>query len=276
MTAWRLWRAGQPVPAGLLGEWRLLDLEASLRRDLRQFSVALDLLDRALAHAPTEVKGRILLNKFATLEQAGDTLAALATLQQVTPLVDASGDARLRFGVCFNSIVILCHLGRYTDAEAGLPELSELAAGLGNQLDEVRLRWLSGRVAAGAGRREQAVAAFSQAARDFEDLGGAYDTALVSLDLAILYLEEARDAEVAALAEQMVWIFDARGVHREALAALRLFCEAVRGRSVTAELASRVRDYLERARADPGLPFDAGVADVASQSRRRVQGGRRR
>jgi transcriptional regulator with XRE-family HTH domain len=276
-TAWRLWRAGQPVPAGLLGEWRLLDLEASLRRGQRQFSVALELLDRALALAPAEFKGRILLNRAFTLEQAGETSAALVTLQEAAPLVDAAGDLRLRFGVRFNATVILCHLGQHSKAEASLPALEELTAKLGNQLDLVRLLWLSGRVAAGLGhRRQHALAAFEQAAREFAELGDAYNTALVSLDLAILYLDAGRDIEVAALAEQMLWIFDAQGVHREALAALRLFCEAVRGRSVTAELATRVRDYLERARGDPGLRFDAGVADVTSHSGRRIEGGKRR
>ncbi len=47
-------RKGPPRPAaqGLLAEWRLLDLEASPRRDLWQFEAALDLLRRALAAAP--------------------------------------------------------------------------------------------------------------------------------------------------------------------------------------------------------------------------------
>jgi transcriptional regulator with XRE-family HTH domain len=47
--AWALWRAGEPAEPGLLPEWRLHDLEASLRREQRRFTEALQCLDRALA-----------------------------------------------------------------------------------------------------------------------------------------------------------------------------------------------------------------------------------
>ena len=84
----------------------------------------------------------------------------------------------------------------------------------------------------------------------------AYDAALASLELAILYLEDGRTAEVRTLARQMLWIFRAQGVHREALVALKLFCEAAEREQATADLARRVADYLERARNNPHLRFE--------------------
>jgi hypothetical protein len=56
----------------------------------------------------------------------------------------------------------------------------------------------------------------------------AYDAALVSLHLATLLLEQGRNAEVRKLAEQMLWIFQDKKIHREALASLTIFCEASR------------------------------------------------
>jgi len=47
------------------------------------------------------------------------------------------------------------------------------------------------------------------------------------------------------------------GVHREALAALRLFEEAADRETATAELARRILDFLFRARYDEGLRFTA-------------------
>src|SRR5688500_636738 len=48
--AWDLWRVGAAhSDPELLAEWRLLDLEASLRRDQRRFSESLELLDKAQA-----------------------------------------------------------------------------------------------------------------------------------------------------------------------------------------------------------------------------------
>jgi tetratricopeptide (TPR) repeat protein len=252
-TAWRLWRAGGPAAQGVLAEWRLLDLEASLRRDLRQFEMALDLLRRALVSAPVEARGRILLKQSFTLEQDGQNEASLAALEEATPLVDTAGDSRIRMGVRFNRVVSLCHLGRFAEAKAGLPELRQLIPA--KSADAERLCWLSGRVAAGLAQRTEARRRFERARREFARRRSAYDTALVSLDLAILHLEDGRMATVPALAEEMVWIFASQRVHREALAALRLFVDAAQAGSATVELARRVLAFLERARQDPRLRF---------------------
>jgi hypothetical protein len=72
----------------------------------------------------------------------------------------------------------------------------------------------------------------------------------------VLLLEEGRTAEVAGLAAEMLQVFRGQTVHREALAALRLFCRAARGGSATVDLARRVLAYLERARHDPHLRFE--------------------
>jgi tetratricopeptide (TPR) repeat protein len=254
-VAWRLWRAGGVAAQGPLAEWRLLDLEASLRRDLRQFEAALELLRQALASAPAESRGRILLQQGNVLEQAGQIAAALAALEEAAPLLDAAGDRRARMGVRFNRVVILCHLGRFAEATAGLPELCRLVSG--SRSDAMRVRWLSGRVAAGLGRRAQARRAFEGVRRYFGEQPDAYNAALVSLDLAILYLAEHRPEKVAALSEEMMRLFASQRVHREALAALRLFVDAVEAGSATAELARRILAFLERAHHDRSLRFEA-------------------
>jgi transcriptional regulator with XRE-family HTH domain len=256
-AAWRLWRAGAAAAGCGLAEWRLLGLEASLRREQRRFRAALELLGRALAAAPAEAQGRILLKRALTLEQAGEVAAAAAALRQAAPRVAAAGEPRERRVLQFNLLVTLCHLGQYRDAEAGLPALRELTLELGNRLDSLRVVWLSGRVAAGLGRRAEARAAFAQVRRDFAALGNGYDAALASLELAVLGLEEGRTAEVRALAREMMATFRAQRVHREALAALALFCQAAEAETATAELARRLLAYLERARRDPGLRFEA-------------------
>jgi tetratricopeptide (TPR) repeat protein/DNA-binding XRE family transcriptional regulator len=259
-TAWRLWRASGAAARGPLGAWRLHDLEASLRRDQRQFTAALDCLERALAAAPVEARGRILLKKAYTLEQADQIEGALATLEDAATLVDCAGEPRLRWGVELNRTLILARLGHHEEAEARLPALSELTLELGNRLDLARMLWVSGRVAAGLGKREEARAAFDQAKREFEEEdANAYDTALVSLDVAILLLEEGRTAEVAVLAEQMLAIFRSRRVSREALAALRLFYQAAQAGRATAAEARRLLGLLEEARRrEPTLGSEDG------------------
>ncbi|MEA2601731.1 MAG: hypothetical protein QOF89_2723 [Acidobacteriota bacterium] len=83
--------------------------------------------------------------------------------------------------------------------------------------------------------------------------GIGYDAAMVSLDLARVYLKEGRTADVQRLAGEMVAIFEAQEVHREATAALLLFQDAARREEVTAGLVRELALYLEAVRADPGL-----------------------
>jgi hypothetical protein len=121
-----------------------------------------------------------------------------------------------------------------------------VAARLGNDLDRVRLLWIEGRIFAGTGRPEEAVAALRQVRREFLDRGSAYDAALVTLELAIVLLEQGRqNGEVLELADEVAGVCKAQGVARETLAAIEAFLEAAEREAVTAKL---VRQVLERVR----------------------------
>lgn len=70
------------------------------------------------------------------------------------------------------------------------------------------------------------------------------------------YLEEGRTREVRELAEEMLWIFKSQGVHKEALAALRLFCQAAREEKARVEWTRGLVKYLYRAQHNPKLRFE--------------------
>jgi tetratricopeptide (TPR) repeat protein len=240
-----LWQSGAASDPGVLDSSRPLDLKASLRRQNGRYGEALDLLDQALSLSPApEAQARILLKKAATWTKGGNAGRAIETLRQAEALLSVDRDPRLSWLVRSNLALSLCKLGRYTEAEALLPAVRELALGLGNELDVLRGLWLEGRVAAGLGRREEALPALEQVRRYFTTQRIAYDAALASLEVAVLYLEAGRTGEVKRLAEEMVWIFEAQGVHEEALAALRLFCEAAGREEATDELARRVFEFM--------------------------------
>jgi tetratricopeptide (TPR) repeat protein len=249
--AWERWKAGAPSDPNLLPEWRLLDLEASLRREQHRFPDALTLLDKAMALKGSDmvIAARILLQKEHVLEQMGDIRGALTALTEATPFVEASGNPRLLFALHFNTADNLCHLGQYERAADRLPQVRKLAVQNSNELDVIRVVWLEARVAAGQERREEAVAGLEQVRQDFTARGLPYDAALVSLDLAVLYLEDRRTVEVRNLARAMSWIFQVQGIAREALAALALFLDAAQRESVTVELTRHIANELQRARA---------------------------
>jgi transcriptional regulator with XRE-family HTH domain len=248
--AWELWQAGAPSDFPPLPEWRLLDLEASLRRDERRLPAALALLQRALeaSQGQPAAAGRILLNKESVLEQMGDAEGAFAALAEAAPFVETAGDPRHVLALRFKTAKNLGSLQRYGEASVLLPEVRELAARLGKKQDLLRLAWLEARVAAGQGRRQEARAGLEKVAREFAACEQPYDAALAMLDLAALDLEEGRTGEVKALALEMMPIFQAQGIGREALAALKLFVDAAQQETATVELARRAMAEVEAAR----------------------------
>jgi transcriptional regulator with XRE-family HTH domain len=246
--AWHLWRAGSD--SGLLPEWRLLDLEASLRREQHRFQGALDLLSRArtLCGSNKLAAARILLKKEHVFDQMGDIEGALAALAEAAPFIAELRDPRLLFAHCFNTADNLCHLGRYTQAAKRLSEVRELAIEQANELDLIRVMWLEARVALGQGKAQEAAVRLEQVRRDFTDRELPYDAALSSLDLALLWLGAGSTAEVRDLARGMAWIFASKKIHREALAALALFCEAAKQETATLELTRNVMAQIEEIR----------------------------
>jgi tetratricopeptide (TPR) repeat protein len=250
----RLWQSGSD-PAGVLDPGRLLDLEASLRRAQRRFDQALALLDEA--EAVGRCPERALIIKGFTLEVMGEYERAVESLLQAAPRVDRQADPRLWYNHRINLAVTFCHLGRYAEAAELVPQIRGVAAELGDAIFLSRVTWLEGRIAAGLGRRAEALGLLEQARRAFERRKMSYDVALALLEEAVLLLDEGRTAEVKALADELTQVFGDKGVHREALAALRLFHEAAQRQEATAELARRVLHFLFRARYDQGLRFDS-------------------
>jgi transcriptional regulator with XRE-family HTH domain len=248
--AWDLWRAGAASDPAVLAEWWLFSLEASLRRAQHRFLEAVKLLDQAQAASKDNQVAtvRILLKKGNVFEQMGDSESALAALREAAPLVEGTGDPHLSLGLRFDTANNLYHLERYAEAAELMPELRELAVRQAYDLDLVRVSWLAARLAASQGKTEEAAAALEQVRRDFTARELPYDAALSSLDLAVLWLQAGRTPEVKALAVAMGWIFQATGIHREALAALSLFCNAARQESATVDLARQAVDEIERAR----------------------------
>src|SRR5205807_8475354 len=86
-----------------------------------------------------------------------------------------------------------------------------------------------------------------------------YEAALVSLELAILYAEQERTAELKQLAVEMLPIFASRHIHREAMAALMFLKQAVESERLSLEVVTGIADFLQRAKSDPDLQFKAPV-----------------
>jgi tetratricopeptide (TPR) repeat protein len=248
----RLWHAGSD-PEAVLDPGRLLDLEASLRRDQRRFEETLSLLAEALPMS--RCPGRILINRGFTLEVMGEYERAVEVLRVAESLVDGAAEPRLWYMLRFNLAVNLTHVGRFAEAGELVEQVRDVAVHLGDEVFLIRVAWLDGRVATGLGLFEEGWALLKQARQGFVARGMGYDVALALLEEAALHLSQGRAAEVKALAVELAHAFEDQGVQKEAQAALKLFQEAAEREAATAELARRVLEFLFRARNDPGLRF---------------------
>jgi transcriptional regulator with XRE-family HTH domain len=253
------WSASVEDDPGLLNEARVLHLKASLRRDQRRLHEALALLDQALAIDRWSETPSLLMGKAKALEELGQHEAAIALLRQACSQVDGQREPRNLFVARAQLLTNLCHLGRHAEAELGLPEVRALARKLRNQLDLLRVDWLHGKVAAGLGRVDEAVAALGRVRGSFMAQKNAYDTALVTLELAEVYATIGRTAEVKALARESAPIFADQGLHREAQRALDLFRQAAEEERVSAELVRGVITYLYRSRHDSQARYEAAA-----------------
>ena len=256
-SADELWKRGAAGdPAGLLDDTRRLDLKASLLMHQEEHrEEARSLLDQALRSQNDQARGRLLIMKANILILAGEYEMSLEVLELAQPLIDEQREPRLLLVHRFNQTVVFLHLDRYRDAETLLPLVDALTANLGNELDSVRSHWLQGRCWAGLGRRDEALAVLSEVRGYFRAEEIAYDFALVSLEVAVLHLEQGRTRLVRELAEEMLWIFKSQKVHKEALAALALFRRAAGKEQARAEWTRRLIKYLYRAQHNSRLRF---------------------
>jgi len=176
----------------------------------------------------------------------GDLPGAHSALSEATSFVADSGDPYLLFALRFKTANNLCHSERYAEAAALLNSVRELAEQLGNDLDLIRVCWLSARIAAGQHHWEEAIAGLEQVRQDFSVREIPFDAALSSLDLSLLHLRVGNTGRVKALTREMAPIFRTLGISREGLASLAIFLEAAQQETATIEMVQQAMTDLEK------------------------------
>ncbi|HTQ80816.1 MAG TPA: tetratricopeptide repeat protein, partial [Thermoanaerobaculia bacterium] len=240
-------------------EAQILSFTASLRNSQGRYEEAAALLDRAIAiyraGKDRHQEGRSLILKGMSFGYDGRFKEAVRLIQRGLSRIDSVEEPWLLVSARHNLIVYLHRNGQNQEALEALERTRRLYLELGRPMHLVRLRWVEGKIAFELGRHDEAEAALQEARDAFIDRGIGFDAALVSLDLATLYAQQGRSAEVKRLAAEIVPIFESREVHKEALAALLLFREAAEAERVTLGLLDQIAAYLQRAQLDPELRF---------------------
>jgi tetratricopeptide (TPR) repeat protein len=236
-----------------------LDLQASLRRSQRRFTEALKLLKRAVALfsklGDTHRAGRSLVNLSMALMYSGRVEESVPVLYRATELIEPELEPRLLLSARHNLILVLTDLGHFLEAQRAYREALPLYRAFPDAWTQNRRQWVKGKIARGLGQTAEAEALFLAARDGFLAEGIPYDTALVALELALLYAEQGRSAELKRLAAELMPVFASRQIHREALAALAFFQRAVETERAEVEVVERVAEFLREARHAPDLRF---------------------
>jgi tetratricopeptide (TPR) repeat protein len=248
---------GDPIERAVV-----LDRRASLERDLRRFGEARATLEKAvgifLRNGESHRAGRSLVNLSLVHSYAGEVEESIEALYRSLALIDPEQEPRTGLCARHNLAGYLAEAGRPEEALRLYRETRPLYRVFPDAWTQNRRKWLKGRIDHGLGRR-RAAEFFLRAARDgFLAEGIPYDTALVSLDLALLYAEQGRSAELKHLAAGMVPLFASCHIHREALAALSFFQQAIEAEKATLDVVTRVAAYLRKAQHDPELRWQEG------------------
>lgn len=241
---------------------RLLDIEASLRTDLRQFSEAYRLLD--LVHGlyrqvgETHLAGRALISRGIGLHYDGYWEEAVAMLRQASTMLDGDRDPHL-LATCRQALLdAMAANGDYAAAAELLLRSGLREAFAGEPLNLLKVRWLKGRIYTGLGKLQRAATALEEARQGFLAVGVDYEAALVNLELAGVLAQQGRLDEVEELAAEALETFEILDIGVEAVKAVRCLQEAFLAKQATLALVRDVVHFLERLDRHPHLRFQAG------------------
>jgi hypothetical protein len=244
---------------------RIAVLMAALLTDQRRFAEAGELLVKAFGFyyriGDRHLAGRVLIKRGILSGYANDPRGALALLVEGLELVDAERDPRLAIQAVHAILYNLVGCGRHRQARIHLWRSRSLLLRHGGRLAQLRLRWLEGQIHAGLGELGRAERELLATRRGFAAAGSPYNAALASLDLAAVWLQQGKTAQVRQLVEEMIATFRALRIAREAVAALLILRQACDRDEATLDRVRAVTMLLTELERQPQRRPGFGSAD---------------
>ncbi len=234
---------------------RLAEISASLLCDQRQFPAAFRALDLSCRlyrkHKARHDAGRTLIQKGLHSGYTGDPEEGIQLLARGLRLLDRDRDPKLIFQALHNILLFRVERGDFKAARRQIWEMRPLYRVHDDRLAEVKLRWVEGKVFLGLGEVDRAARAFEQARESFLEEELSYDAALVSFDLAAIWLRGGKRQEVRRLLHEMLETFRARYIAREAIATLLLLRDAAERDELTLDLLETAALLLQSLKGEP-------------------------
>ncbi|HSK77807.1 MAG TPA: hypothetical protein VLQ45_15250 [Thermoanaerobaculia bacterium] len=238
---------------------RYYNVLASVYGDRRMFELAGAALD--VAHASyrslgdDHLAGRALIKKGIYTGYAGESEEAIRLIREGLGLIREDRDPEVLFLALHNQVHLLMECGRYGEARTVLSDLRRRMPGSRGRVNEVKVRWLEGRICAAAGDLDRAERILLQVRGDFAGANLRYKAALAGLELGAVRLRQGRFDESQEVVMEAADVFAALGIRREALRAVALLRRAFETRLATVALLESVADFLRRAEHDSAARF---------------------
>ncbi|MDY7094008.1 MAG: hypothetical protein SX243_13655 [Acidobacteriota bacterium] len=235
----------------------VLSLKASLYKDLARFEEADRLLEE-ITEVYTQAGdqhqlGRTLLQRSAVLGRlalctAGDYGEATRILRAGLDLLDPRREPR----VVLNAWITLAHQlnldDRNEEAEDALAQVRAPLERLGERLSIARIRTVEGHIAFSRDQEDEAEKSFLAAREIYMEQGIGIDVALLSLQLALIYVNQGKASLVREMTEEILFLLRSQNLSPEIMAALVLFQHAAEREIATAGLIQEITNYIERSR----------------------------
>ena len=255
--AWRLLESGTGDPAE---EAHLISLEASYMKDIGEFELAESSLEEAFEiyqrAGDLHQQGRILI-KMGEIIGHIHPERGIAHLQKALALIDTSREPRLELCAQHALAQFLSDNGQPEEGLAVLERARPLYKQFQDDLTQLRLHWVEGKIAFRLKEYDEAESIFGQIWEEFRARNLNQEVVLVTIDLARVLAAKGETARAAQLAAECYSIMKNWGLHKDALAAWLVFQDALSQERGIAAIFERVGEYYRRhwflpARFEPG------------------------
>lgn len=222
---------------------------SSLRRARREFSDALALLDEAAATyagaGDRSAEAACLIGTAIVHFTAGQPSQAIEPLNRAINLLNRPQHRALIRAAYHQLIRAFVELGQPAAAHTVWVDVEQLISGCREELEQLRWDWLRALIDRDLGLLDAAETRLWRVRERFLHHDLAIEAAVISLDVAEVYLRLNRVGDVVRAVSETIPIFRSLGITRELLAALGQLAGIARDGSAALALLRDVREQLQ-------------------------------
>jgi len=203
---------------------RLFEQRSSLLKSQGRYPEAIELADEAAAIyleiGQTHNYATALVHKAIPFHYAGMAEEVISVLNQAIPLIDPAKNPHVLLAACHNMVLSYIELDQPEQALSLYFEARELYKEFEDDIILLRAGWQEGQLLRDLGHLTAAETTLLQARKGFVERNLAHEVAMVSLDLAWVYVKLGKIDSLKQTVAEAIPIFTSLRVGREALAAL--------------------------------------------------------